>query len=407
MSILWIASAASGLAAGACLVGALVTRPPANLLALVCAGAAIGASATASTGLAAEYGTPLAGAAGLVFACAAFAGGYRAAASLLLDALRPSLVRPSAPAASERSIAVILSDAEPFRYSPQHTAARLERLERSASVRLTPGLLPMVFLAERMRYRAVRGPHPARYVVEAVAEAVRQRLARSASPTSVDVAYVDGSPRLADLLARSGPTLAVVLELGPAGSLPFVEVCAEAERAAASPIGLHLVRPSIWRDQRLAQRLADRICERVPHDERHATGVVLLGAGIPDEWRSASAAWEEDENYFLTRAVLLLQEAGFSQNMVRPAWVEWQAPSLSEAVRHLAAIGSARIVVAPATIVQPDLSTLIDLEREMRDARIPDHIRTTLLPPWGDDDVLVDVVASRFEDALQQVASGS
>lgn len=406
MSILWIASAAGGLAAGACLVGALVTRPPANLLALVCAGAALSAAAMASTGLVAEYGTPLAGIAGFAFACAAFAGGYRAAASTLLEALGPGRVQPFRASASGRPMAVILSDAEPLRYSPQHTAARLRRLERSGSVRLTPGLLPMVFLAERMRYRAVRGPHPARYVVDAVADAVRGRLALSGSPASVEVAFVDGSPRLAEVLAQAAPTSAVVLELGPAGSLPFVEVCAEAERAAPGSNTLHLARPSIWRDQRLAQRFVDRICERVPHDERQATGVVLLGTGIPDEWRAASTAWEEDENYFLTRTTLLLQEAGFSQHMIRPAWVEWQAPSLSEAVRHLAAIGCARIVVAPATIVQPDLATLIDLERDMRDARIPDHVRTTLLPPWGDDPVLVDVVASRFEDAFRQAGIG-
>lgn len=405
MSTVWIAAAGSGLIAGACLVGALVARPPWNLLFLALATGCAAAAAVASTSLAGEYGTVLATVAGMAFAAAAFLGGYRVAASAVLDILKkPHGELATDTGAAPARLAVILSDAEPTRYTPQHTAARLRRIERSGAARLTPSVVPMVFLAERMRYRAVRGPHPARYVVRAIAETLAERLARSPWPTHVAVAYVDGSPRLVDVLAASRPSSALVLELGQAGSLPFVEAWSETERQMPPVTTVQAVRPSVWRDHRLAQRLAERIADRVPEEERAATGVVLLGAGIPDEWRAASTRWAEDENYFLTRTAVLLQEAGFSQQIIKPAWIEWQTPALAEAVRHLAAVGCMRIVVAPATLIQPDLSLLIDLDRDVRDARIPEHIRITVLPPWGDDPVLIDVAASHLEDALSKSA---
>jgi protoheme ferro-lyase len=182
--------------------------------------------------------------------------------------------------------------------------------------------------------------------------------------------------------------------------LPYLEARLAAERIAPPNRLPRVTEPSIWRDVRLASRLTERILDRVPADERAATGVVLLGPGIPSAWHSQSRSWLEDETYFLTRVTVLLEDAGVPSHAIRSAWVDWQSPNLAEALRHLAAIGSTRIVVCPATILYPDLVTLLDTGRYVRDARLPEHVQVTVLPPWGDDEVLIDVVASRIAQAL-------
>ncbi|MBC7266181.1 MAG: CbiX/SirB N-terminal domain-containing protein [Anaerosomatales bacterium] len=397
MSILWVAAAAFGFFAGLCLVVGLVAPGPLSPAAVVaCLLCCLGA-AWSSAGLAALYGSYAPAIASVFFSAATCFIGYRIAASLLLDVLTvPSASSVQGTLASDK-LAVILADAEPHRYDPHVPAARLKRIERTDAATLSTGVLPLVFLAERVRYRALRGPHPARYIVEAVTDAVRSRLHEPLADLAVEVAYVDSSPNLASLVARARPSSVVLIELGASGSLPFLEARLEAERAAASYLTCP---PSVWRDERMALRLRDRILDRVPEDTRASTGVALFGSGIPDAWHAQSASWLEDETYFLTRATVLLEEAGLPAQAIRHAWLDWQEPSLAEAIRHLAATGSDRIVVCPATILYPDLSTMLDVSRDVRDARLPEHVQVTVLPPWGDDEVLVEILASRIADAF-------
>jgi hypothetical protein len=314
-------------------------------------------------------------------------------------ASRPPAERTSVPPDAGR-LAVLLAEAEPHAYDPHLLASRLRRIEQTGAATLSPGVLPLVFLAERMRYRALRGPHPARYVVEAVADGVRERLGRLEPGTDVVVAYVDSSPSLASVIAGAGSAAAVVVDLGASGSLPYLEARLAAERVADPDADLRVSAPAIWRDVRLASRLTDRILSRVPADARASTGVVLLGAGVPPPWHEQSVAWLEDETYFLTRVAVLLEEAGLTSQAIRHAWMDWQSPLLPEALRHVAAIGSDRIVICPATTLYPDLVTLLDTSRDVRDARLPEHIEVTVLPPWGDDEVLIDVIASRIAEAF-------
>ncbi|MCX8007770.1 MAG: urea transporter, partial [Coriobacteriia bacterium] len=372
MSLLWAGAVFFGAVGGACFVVALVSTRPIALAALFGSALAMAAGASCSARLSVEYGTPVATFVALAFVVAGFTAGYRLVASTLLDALDQRTVSVRCDPPTDRWLVVVLSDAEPARYSARCTAARLRRIERTSAAAFSPTVLPMIFLAERMRYRALRGPHPARYVVEAIATSILAGLERNGLDADVVAAYVDGRPALVEVVRCAQNT--VVVEVGPAGSLPYIEARTAAEAGRGASASMRVIAPSVWRDDRLAERLCERIAERVPNDERGSTGIVLLGTGIPEQWRSASTAWNDDENYFLTRTSLMLEEAGFDPQMVRAAWMGWQAPSLAEAVRHAAAIGASRIIVAPATIVYPDLATLLDVQRETRDARVPAHV---------------------------------
>lgn len=400
MSVLWASAALFGVLAGMSLVAGLVARRPLGPVGLGLCSMSCLLAAWSSAGLATRHGTMTPALLALAFAAAGSLAGYRLAASVVLSmAARPPAHQPVRHSGAER-LAVILADAEPRVYDPYPIAARLARIERSGAAALSPGMLPLVFFAERVRYRALRAQHPAQYVVDALAEAVRDRLGRSHRTLDVAVAYVDCTPDLPSVITASSADSLLIVELGAAGSLPYVEARSSAERIAFPRRLVRNVEPSIWRDARLASRLVERILDRVPTDERTSTGIVLLGSGIPSAWHPQSGPWIEDETYFLTRVALFLEESGVPPHAIRPAWMDWQSPNLAEALRHAAAIGSNRIVVCPATILYPDLMTLLDTGREIRDARLPEHVQVTILPPWGDDQVLVEVLTSRIAEAF-------
>lgn len=400
--MLWGAAAAFGVLAGVSLVAGLVARRLLSVAAMcACVLSCLGAAWSAA-GLANRYGTIAAAVAGVVFAAACCLAGYRLASSVLLDILTRSEARRRPKAASTTGrLAILLADAEPRSYSPHLLAARLKRIELTGAATLSSGVLPLVFFAERMRYRALQGPHPARMVVEAVADAVRERLSQAGCSCDVAVAYVDSQPDVADVVARTGPADEICLvDLGAAGSLPYLEARETEEQSTDRGTVLRVCAPSVWRDIRLATRLCERIIDRVPSDTRQSTGVVLMGSGVPHEWHRRNASWLEDETYFLTRVTMLLQEAGFLPHAVRHAWMNWQEPDLAESLRHLAAVGCTWIVVCPATILYPDLTMILDTNRDVRAARLPEHVQVTVMPPWDDDEVLVKVVASRVAEAF-------
>jgi protoheme ferro-lyase len=109
------------------------------------------------------------------------------------------------------------------------------------------------------------------------------------------------------------------------------------------------------------------------------------------------------ENYFNQRVRSLLGETGLDERRVRVAWLNWQTPDVTEAVRHVAVVGCTRIIVAPSTLALPSLETVLDLGHAVDLARVPDGVHVITLPAWAEDDEFGDAVGRSAATALEEL----
>jgi protoheme ferro-lyase len=348
----------------------------------------------------------VAGMAALLCGVGISAGYWLASASLSLYSQRDANLHTPGepPIESEETVVVALSSAAPERYRVGRTTSHLRRLLDSGALTMPTSALPFVFLSERSRYRTVGDYLPARASTRAVIEQMQAFVSEShASP--IVVAWSDGGPSLKERVLACialGAREVVVVTLGADGSYPFREAVSDLETAleagsARATVGFAT---SIWHSDALAARLVERILETTLDAHPDEVGVVLVGEGQPEAWEAFDQSWRERENYFNQRVRLLLTEHGVREQHVRTAWLEWQTPDVTEAVRHLAALGSTRIVVAPSTIPCATLSTAIDLAHMVASARVKDDVHTVILPPWGDDPAFASAAVDALRHAI-------
>lgn len=408
-SWIWLIVASDG--AGVAFVALLVGPRASQLLALLVLAGTLTASVLFVVRIGIELENASAVGVAILFSFAGTVAGFWATAAMLPVLARPDdhipVVVKSPPTDAKAQTAVaLLSCAEPARYSVRATARALQRLLTTGALEMPAGAMPFVFLSEKARYRQIRDRHPARAVVRGVAERLEERLGAAGGP-QVLVAWCDGRPSLVDVSSaaiEAGYDRIVVAVAGADGALEAATAIHAAEEAACSaspPVHLR-VAPSIWRVESLAARLCERILETTQGVERGAVGIALIAEGVPAEWASDHAAWTERETYFLQRVRLLLTERGINATAVRIGWLEWQSPDVTETVRHLAATGCERIIVAPATAASSTLGIMVDLPHLIESARLPDDVHAITLSAWNDDPGLVEALAESIGKALER-----
>jgi len=401
---LWLGLLAGSAGAGACFVGLLVAPRRSQII----AGAGLLLSSVLVVrmfSMIAAQGVAQATGLAVFFALAGIAGGYWAAAAALPHSISQPKIAVSVTDAQPQALPalIILSCAEAERYRIASTARVIERLMTSDALRLPTSALPFVFLSEKSRYRALGDYNPARAGVTEVADRVAETLQSKFG--TVAVAWCDGSPTLAALLAElenRGYSSAVLVTLGPEGSY----ITMEAEREAhGGSSGVRLIpAESIWRSDYLAARLVDRVIESCRGAVLSEVGVLLAGEGQPVAWEPLGKDWCERENYFNQRVRLMLLERGFEERNIRISWIEWQTPDITETVRHLAALGCNRLVIAPTTLPHITLASALDLKHSIEAARLAEDVRVVTLTPWGDDAAMVRAVADTASAALARHA---
>lgn len=417
MTPAWFALLAGAVGLGVAVVAAMVLPRPVATLALAAGLATLAATVAALGAISRYYQTPQAIGLAILSIAAGAAGGYGlAAAALPLLGHRTAVsVRAAAGPGplSGLPTVVLVSYSEPETYSARSVATHGNDLADGGALELPSTAFPLVFLAERARYAAVGGRSPAAPAARALASGVRALLAHDGRATHVEVAWCYGRPTLAEAVAQSaasGSREVAIVVLGFEDSSPIDRQKQALDQAGLREAGVKvLFGPSVWTDRRLPARLAERIVSATQGTDLASVGVVLVGAGVPPAWETEHPQAGSEENYFNQRVRLLLAEAGIDERRVRVAWLDFQVPDVTEAVRHLAALGCSRIVVTPSTIALPSLATVLDLRRAVELARVPGEVQTVVLGAWGDDPVLVQAVAASAERALEaagvQIAS--
>jgi protoheme ferro-lyase len=300
---------------------------------------------------------------------------------------------------------VLLSDSEDEHYDPRAVTAVLTRYE-AAEVALPPDVArPFVYASERSRYfRAVGSP--ARRSVRATATALAARLAADGTAADVRVAFCDPPETLAEVvtnLAREGASRIVVAALTVAWTRSFEVAVAETMALGAETAGVRIeVTDPMWASPHIAAMAAQRSLAALAVDP-DAGGVVLVSEGEPWQGDRDDPAPGEQTTFFAQRVRAELIGAGLGADRIRRAWLEWEEPDVSEAVRHLAALGARRIALLPVTFPTEAIATLIDLRFAAERAAEETGTVTAVLRAWDDDPAVVESLVEGIEASAERL----
>jgi len=344
----------------------------------------------------------------VAFAIAAAVGGYSLASTLLGTLSRSdSTVMFDEPGADLGQAAlVILGEDEPMQYSERATATALDRLADEGLMNASIAILPFLFMAQKARYRAAGGVSRASRQLDSLAEHVESSLSTSGFGI-VGSASVEGDHDLEHAVAsaaRRGYRQIVVAAAMVGGSLELDRGKRKVDALRLAEKGVRVAYTDVLADsERVASLVASRIMAVA--GDASGTGVVLVGAAQPDARAKDRRDFDEQESSFLNRVRMYVLDRGLAESHVRIAWAEWRTPDVTSAVRHLAAMGCLRIIVAPACFPLDTIQSTLDIQIAVRQARLDPSVAAITLTGYASDPGFAEVLRGRALRALATVES--
>jgi protoheme ferro-lyase len=405
MGLLWLTLIAGALLAGALAVAVLVAPSSLELPLAVGGVVALGAATYALSRVVGHYDVGAAALWGFAFMVGAAGGGY-ALASTLLHLMAKTSPPPSLPetlpAPLSKAAVLVVTCTEPEHYQPTATAQMLQSLADEGLLEASIGSLPLIFFAQKTRYRAIGGSNPAHAQVRSLAERLGESLrdvriepVRCTNPLALAQAATDA------VLGGCAAIVLAELSVGEPVALATARNALDDLRLPERGIPVRST-GMLWCSERIVDMLARRVLSATAAPD--STGVVLVGHGQPDEVSRKNPRMDEDETSFLNRLRLAIIELGLRPENVRIAWADWGDPDVTSTVRHLAALGCTRVLVEPAAFPVDSIATRLDLELAVRQARLEEGAATITLPAWKDDPIVVEEMLTRINEVLEQGA---
>lgn len=401
LALTWTLLVLTALATGASLVAVLVANRMLELPLAFMGIVTLGVNGYLLINLPAVTQAPASLIWGVAISLGAAAGGYGLAASLLQTAAsataRPAARPPAQP--SEEPAVILAACTEPIGYSVRETAQMLQLLADEGLLDVSLAVLPLLFFAQKTRYRVAGDVGPSRKDLERIAEKVAATLPQRIKVSWADCGGTDSLTAEALRLARAGHRRIVVASVALAESWTYREARSELDDAKLPARGtvVEYTTP-LFDSDRIVAMLATRVNEVTRHASDPA--VVLVGVGQPEFASRRDPDYDELEIGFLSRLRIALVERGFAESAVAVAWPDWEQPDVTSAVRHLANLTHDVIVVVPAAYPLETLTVKIDLEAAVRQARVDESVNVVLMSAWKDDDVVVSELRARIMDAL-------
>lgn len=405
--VLWAALFTAGVATGALSCAALVVRRrvvPLVGLAATVAGLSALAVCAAIFQQTNRLDTFIAA---IFITLGASVGGYALASALIPTATSfartaPVLLTP--PADEGRIGVVLLAESEPEDYDPRALTALL-RAHEEAGAPLPPELAkPLVYAAERSRYARI-GASPARTTVDAIAASLQERLRAAGADADVLTATCDdGSLRAAvSALSESRHRRIVVALLTVARTQAFASALGSVTARDASAVGLLIeMTDPLWSSETLVRMVASRIIEALA-DGPADGGVCLVAQGTPVEIEKHFPDAAEQLTFFAERVRAEVVRSGIAPERIRRGWLQWEEPDVSEASRHLSAVGAQRIVFAPLSFPTESTQTLLDLRYAAEQTAEDTGSATVVLAAWDDDPAIAESLAERVLAAVDRL----
>lgn len=406
---LWATVFASSMLTGVSLVVLLTAKRAKEPLAVLSGIVTIGITVWAATHLLTAYGRFDTALYAGILAAAAAAGGYGLASSLLpLHLTTEPILDPLSEfeAIDPSPVTVLLAcPLEPEHYTPSAVAAELAEMTSAGLPEAGMGITPFLYAAQKARYRAAGGSSPSIRQATALVEHLEAAL----DPTQIgpiELVTCTGEDTLDAAVTRAadrgcGRIVVVTLSIGESYQIDRAKSRVDLLRPQAAGIKVTYT-PPLWGSESLAADLAKRIW--VGRDDPDKTGVALVLHGQPEARERTHSVFDVQENAFANRVRMFLSEFGVPEANSRLCYMDWRDPDVTETIRHLAALGCARIIVMPVCFPFESVTTILDLQVAMRQARVDAHV--LIMQPWGGEDTIAEVILGLVREATADLVAG-
>ena len=405
-----------GIMAGGMVALALIgPRHTQNLFGILAGiGLALGLTATLFT----EFPTHSSGPAGLInsvfnLALSGFLGYAVTTFFVLSYQIKPDVVRPerSQVEAAQRNgpdrIAVLyFVPAELEHYDARVMARGFETLDYPQV--LPPPLLRPLYLLDLKRKYAAVGPSPYRATHFKLAQKVQDRLGKR---YKVYIAFYSDHPTLDEAAIealRNGARRLIVLHARLTSPPPTVKPAELLESLRLSRYGATLLETTpLWNSDLLPRLFVRRALTATEGQDRAAAGLLLIGAGHPQARHggpegTANAAFQRQnqELSFQKRVRQALIKAGFTDDKVVLAWLQWQHPTVPAGYAQLVAEGCQPLYWMASSVLSAGIGTLYDIPHLLQTAAASSGGGATALEPANDDDLVAEALVEKVKQVV-------
>lgn len=402
--IWWLALFAGAVISGTAFVGLLVLKRPAEpLMALLLLTGAVACS-WGIFEISSYYDRVEVLILSSLLAVASFAGGYWLGAAMLplMDQKKqPSIKTPAAfDRAQGRIAAILLADIDAPEYEPSSVAGDAALMGSLASSGLWVVATPMLYAAQKARYRAIGGSSFSMPQALAMAERVESLLPDDTGITKVAIATCSDELALDAIvanLANEGFDRIIVagIAIGESYASDRAKVLVDQLRLPEHGVQIAYTAP-LWGSERLSLMISDRV--RFSANDLATAGIALVMNGQPEHHRVTHPAFDVQETAFCSRIRAHLVEHGANEQLVRYCSLEWRSPDLTETLRHLVAFQCKEILVVPACMPFETVSSHLDLMLAIRSARVDDMTEVQTLGNWGTEAETSAIVAEAISE---------
>ncbi len=408
LALWWTLVFVGALAGGITFVGLLALKRFTEALMAILSLLGVAISVWATTEVVDHVGRPEVIVIAVVFGGASFVGGFGLGSALLQNLWKHAhrIALPDHRPVKPESVSVLLfAPVEPEYYEPAAVAAEFEELASSGMPEATIGIMPFLFAAEKARYRALGGRSPSPGQARELAERIERLLLPDSRFANVQLVTDLGSDTLDQAVKHHAEhdtdhIIVAPVTIGESYAL---------DRAKSAVGSLHpeqhglevTYTPTLWGCEDLAKLVADQV--RSSACEPEHTGVALVMHGQPETRERTHNTYDVEENAFCNRVRMLLADGGIPEQRIRLCFLEWREPDVTETVRHLAALGSRRVLVIPACFPFDTVTTRLDLAVAIKQARVEDHVDTITVGVWGTQPETARILAEWITDASRCV----
>jgi protoheme ferro-lyase len=166
------------------------------------------------------------------------------------------------------------------------------------------------------------------------------------------------------------------------------------------PVEIRYTGP-LWDSEKLHGMFLERVRAHMDGADPSKVGIMLVGHGQPDEWDVEWLTETEHEIEFRKRILKRFEAAGFPQENLSLAWMEFKEPKPAPKVEEFVRRGLEKIFYFSAAISADSMHSQYDVPHLVSQARIPGDFPVVNLGAWNDDPIVIQAIKDKIDACLR------
>jgi hypothetical protein len=147
----------------------------------------------------------------------------------------------------------------------------------------------------------------------------------------------------------------------------------------------------------LRSMFVQRANENIGDTPQEKVAVLLVGHGQPDEWDIEWPTETAQEMSFREGVLKDLEGAGYLEENLSLAWMEFKEPKPAVKVEDFVAMGVEKILFFSAAISADSIHSQYDVPELVNEANIPDRISVLNLGAWNNDPIVILAIKEKID----------